>query len=235
MRLLASRSILTLRRDGRFTLTRLGRALRSDDPNSVASMVTFVGSPQRWAHWSNALHSVRTGRSAMAEIRKMPVFEYLDTDPEFAAIFNNAMTAMSTIAIETAFPAYDFTDRRRIVDIGGGHGALLSGALRHAPQARGVLYDLPAVVAGAGQQLTAAGVSTRCDAEGGSFFDTVPAGGDAHLMKNIIHDWDDEKSLAILRISVRPSPPTASCCCSSRYCPKGRPITWACWSTSRCR
>jgi hypothetical protein len=199
MRLLASYSILQLRRDGRFSLTRLGRTLRRDDPTSVAAMVTMVGSPQHWEHWGGALGAVRTGRTAVETIRGLSTFDYLDTDPEFAKIFNDAMTGTSTVAIETAVPAYDFSDRRLVVDVGGGHGALLAAVLKQAPQARGVLFDLPSVVTGAGPAIDAAGVSSRCAVEGGSFFDAVPAGGDAYLMKTVIHDWDDEKSVAILR------------------------------------
>jgi O-methyltransferase domain/Dimerisation domain len=192
MRLLASNSLLKLRRDGRFELTRLGRTLRRDDPSSVAAMVTMVGSPQHWEHWGAALQSVKTGRPAIEILRGVPTFEYIGSDPEFAEIFNDAMTATSTVAIETAVPAYDFSDRKLIVDVGGGHGALLGAVLAQAPDAHGVLFDLPSVVAGAA-------VSSRYTAEGGSFFDAVPAGGDAYLMKTVIHDWDDEKSVTILR------------------------------------
>lgn len=199
MRLLASYSVFKLRRDGRFELGRLGRTLCRDDPASAAAMITMVGSRQHWEHWGNTLYAVQTGKSAAEELRGMPVFEYLDTDPEFAKIFNNAMTSTSSIAIETAVPAYDFSDRRLIVDVGGGHGALLAAVLKAAPEARGILFDLPSVVASAGPQFEAAGVTSRCSVEGGSFFDSVPAGGDAYLAKTVIHDWDDEKSVAILR------------------------------------
>lgn len=199
MRLLASYSLLKLRRDGRFALTRLGRTLRRDDPASVAPMITFVGSARHWEHWSHALDAVKTGKSSAAAIRGMPVFEYLQTDPEFAEIFNNAMTGASSLAIETAVPAYDFTDRKLIVDVGGGHGALLAAVLEQTPNARGVLFDLPSVIAGAGAPLEVAGVSARCERQGGSFFESVPAGGDAYLLKSIIHDWDDEQSVQILR------------------------------------
>lgn len=199
MRLLASYSILELRRDGRFELTRLGRTLRRDAPNSVAALATMVGSRQHWEHWGSMLHSVRTGQTAIEAIRGVPTFDYMATDPEFAEIFNDAMTGTSTVAIETAVPAYDFSDRRLIVDVGGGRGALLAAVLRQAPQARGVLFDLPSVVADAADLLESAGVASRCGIEGGSFFDAVPAGGDAYLLKAVIHDWDDEKSVAILR------------------------------------
>lgn len=109
------------------------------------------------------------------------------------------MTGMSTVAIEAAVPRYDFADRRLIVDVGGGHGALLAAVLAQAPDAEGVLFDLPSVIDGAGSLLDAAGVRGRCALTGGSFFDSVPDGGDAYLLKTIVHDWDDESSLSILR------------------------------------
>ncbi|UVO11478.1 acetylserotonin O-methyltransferase [Mycobacterium sp. SVM_VP21] len=197
MRALASNSVLKLRRDGRFALTRTGRALVSGNPASVAPMVTFVGHPAHREHWSNLEHSVRTGQTAVSKVRGMSFFEYTDTDPELAQVFNDAMTGASAVAIESAVPAYDFSTSKLIVDVGGGHGALLAAVLRQAPDTRGVLFDLPQVVAGA--EATVADVASRCDIQGGSFFESVPAGGDTYLLKTVIHDWDDEQSLAILR------------------------------------
>lgn len=197
MRALASHSVLKLRRDGRFALTRTGRALVSDNPNSVAPMLAFVGHPAHREHWSNLEHSVRTGETAVSKVRGMSFFDYTDTDPELAQVFNDAMTGASAVSIESAVPAYDFSNSKLIVDVGGGHGALLAAVLRKAPDARGVLFDLPQVVAGAGATL--ADVASRCDLTGGSFFDSVPTGGDTYLLKTVIHDWDDEQSLTILR------------------------------------
>ncbi|ORV50798.1 hydroxyneurosporene methyltransferase [Mycolicibacter engbaekii] len=199
MRALASHSVFKLRRDGRFALTRVGRALVSDNPAGVAPMMAFVGHPRHREHWSQLEHSVRTGETAVDELRGMPIFEYLDTDPELAQVFNDAMTGASAIAIESAVPAYDFSSSKLIVDVGGGHGALLAAVLRRAPDARGVLFDLPQVVAGAGAAMSAAGVASRCDVQGGSFFESVPVGGDTYLLKTVIHDWDDDRSRAILR------------------------------------
>lgn len=202
MRALASRSVFKLRRDGRFALTRIGRALVSGEATSMAPMIAFIGSRPHWEHWGDLEHSVRTGQTAVSRVRGMEFFDYLDTDPDFARVFNDAMTGTSTVAIENAVPAYDFSNFRRIVDVGGGHGALLSAVLRAAPAARGVLFDLPSVVADASDTdgpLTVAGVAQRCDVEGGSFFESVPADGDAYLLKTIIHDWDDERALEILR------------------------------------
>lgn len=199
MRALAGQSVLTMHRDGRFALTRTGRALVSDDPASVAPMIAFIGNPAHREHWSELEHSVRTGETAVEKVRGMPIFSYLETDPELAQVFNNAMTGASAMAIESAVPAYDFSACKLIVDVGGGHGALLAAVLGQAPGARGVLFDVPQVAAGAGDVLTAAGVAGRCEVQGGSFFESVPAGGDTYLLKTVIHDWDDDRSLAILR------------------------------------
>lgn len=199
LRALASRSVLKARRDGRFALTRLGRALRSGDPQSMAPMISFIGSRTHREHWSELTHAVRTGRTAVSKLRGAEVFDYLETDPEFAALFDAAMTGGSRAVNERAVPTYDFSDRRLIVDVGGGQGGLLSAVLAQAPGARGLLFDRPSVVAGAAAVLGPAGVAERCDVEGGSFFDAVPAGGDAYLLKAIVHDWDDEHAVAILR------------------------------------
>ncbi|WP_051015412.1 methyltransferase [Mycolicibacterium vaccae] len=198
MRALASRSVLRLRRDGTFALTRLGAALRADHPESMAPMIAFVGSPRHWEHWGELTHSVRTGRTSVEKLRGVPIFDYLDTDPDFARLFDEAMTGGSRAVIENAVPAYDFSSRRLVVDVGGGQGGLLAAILDRTPEARGILFDRPSVVAGAAAVLGPAGVQSRCRVEGGSFFDAVPAGGDTYVLKAIIHDWDDRDSVSIL-------------------------------------
>lgn len=223
MRALASNSVLKLRRDGRFALTRTGRALVSDNPAGVAPMVAFIGAPAHREHWSNLEHSVRTGETAVSKVRGMSFFEYTDTDPELAQIFNDAMTGASAVAIETAVPTYDFSTSKLIVDVGGGHGALLAAVLRQAPDARGVLFDLPQVVAGAGATVTAAGVASRCDLAGGSFFESVPSGGDTYLLKTVIHDWDDARSLEILRNVRRAIAPGGKMLLFEMVLPEGAP------------
>lgn len=199
MRALASKGVFKLRRDGRFALTPIGRALCSDSAGTMAPMVAMTGSRWHWEHWGDLTESVRTGGTAVERLRGTGIFDYLDQNPEYAKAFNDAMTGVSRLAIDAAVPVYDFTDRRMIVDVGGGHGALLSAVLAAAPDAKGVLFDQPSVIADAGVVLAAAGVTSRCTLTGGSFFESVPSGGDAYLLKAIIHDWDDEKSLHILR------------------------------------
>lgn len=199
MRALASKGVLRHRSDGKFALTPMGEALRADTPGSMRDMVLFIGHPAHWEDWGNFLDSVRTGETAVLKLRGKSFFDYLDTDAELAAAFNNAMSAMSDLATEPVLAAYDFTGFRRIVDVGGGHGRLLATILGGAPDAHGVLYDLPSVVDGAGPTLDTAGVADRCTVADGSFLESVPEGGDAYVMKSIIHDWDEDSALGILR------------------------------------
>lgn len=159
MRALASRAVLNQKRDGRFALTPMGQALRSDHPASIRPMISFIGSREHWEDWGGLLYSVRTGQTATAMMRGKSYFEHLDENPYQAAIFNDAMTSMAALANEAALPAYDFTPFRLIVDIGGGHGKLISEILRRAPEAKGILYDLSSVVDGAVSVLEAAGVA----------------------------------------------------------------------------
>jgi hypothetical protein len=158
-----------------------------------------VGDPAQWEHWGSLLHSVKTGEPAPIKLRGTTFFEYLDTNPELAAVFNDAMTSMSAMSTDPVVAVFDFSGFRRIVDVGGGHGSLLAAVLQSAPDAHGVLFDLPSVVEGAPPVLDAAGVGDRCTVSAGSFMDAVPEGGDAYLLKTIIHDWDEETALLILR------------------------------------
>lgn len=198
MRALAANGVLRQRRDGRFALTAMGESLRAGVPGTVRDLVLWFGHPKRWEDWGHLLHTVQTGEPASEMLRGMPTFDYLETDPELAAAFNSAMTSGSEIAIQTSLAAYDFSRYRTVVDVGGGHGRLLSAILTIAPQACGVLFDLPSVVEGAGPQLQQAGVAQRCEVVGGSFFESVPDGADAYVMKSILHDWSDEDCGRIL-------------------------------------
>jgi SAM-dependent methyltransferase len=199
MRALASKGVLRQRRDGRFALTSIGKALCTGTPGSMRDMVLWVGHPKRWEDWGHLLHTVKTGQPALEMLRGMAAFEYLETDPELAELFNNAMTSNSEFTIYSTLAAYDFGGYRTIVDVGGGHGRLLSMILAKVPQARGVLFDLPSVVDGAEPELKRVGVADRCAVVRGSFFESVPEGGDAYVLKSIIHDWSDDDAERILR------------------------------------
>lgn len=181
-----------------YRLTDVGELLREDNPHSLRAMALFQGAAPHWLGWGNFLHAVQTGESAFEKVHGQPFFDYCQTDAEFSAAFNGAMTGMSAMAAEAVVGAYDFSGIQRLVDVGGGHGYLLSRILQANPGLRGCVYDLPHVVAGAQAVINAAGVADRCETVGGSFFETVPP-ADAYISKNIIHDWDDEHSRTILR------------------------------------
>jgi hypothetical protein len=133
-------------------------------------------------------------------------FAYLAQHPEADRVFNEAMTGYTTQLVGAVADAYDFSPFQTIVDVGGGFGTLLAAVLRRHPAARGIVFDQPHVVDVAGEQLAAAGVVERCTAVGGDFFVGVPAGGDAYILAQILHDWDDERSVALLRQCRRVMP-----------------------------
>jgi hypothetical protein len=161
-------------------------------------MALFQGSLPHWRSWGSFLYSVQTGKPAFEYVHGQSFFDYCQTDDEFASAFNGAMTGMSRRVAEAIVEAYDFSTINKLVDVGGGHGHLLASILRKYPHMQGVVFDLPGVVSGAQATINDAELNGRCEAIGGSFFESVPA-GDAYIAKHIIHDWDDEHSLRILR------------------------------------
>ncbi len=181
-----------------FSLTPLGATLRSG-PGSLRGAVRFYGHPFRMHAWEEFLYSVRTGERAFDRAYGAPLFDWLKDHPKEAEVFNAAMSSLTGRLVQDVVASYDFASIGTLVDVGGGHGTLLATLLKANASMRGVLFDLPGVVAGARETLSAHGVADRCTVVGGSFFDSVPSGGDAYIMKSIIHDWDDDESLTILR------------------------------------
>ena len=198
LRALISRGIFRQRRDGRYDLTPLADTLRSDADVSMAGMARWVGSAQQREHWNHLADAVRTGRAVIPELRGKPAFEYLADEPELAEIFNHAMTSVSELSIAPVIAAYDFSPYKTIVDVGGGHGRLLAAILAATPDARGVLFDLPQVVAGAPTLLREHHAQDRVRIVEGSFLERVPEDGDAYVLKNVIHDWPDNDAAHIL-------------------------------------
>ncbi len=198
LRALTSRGLFRLRRDGRYELTSLGNCLRSDAEVSLRGFARFLGAPQHREHWSHLTDVIRTGRPVVPELRGKPFFEYLADEPEFAEIFNAAMTNGSELAIAAVTKEYDFSRYGTVVDVGGGHGRLLAAILKATPLAHGVLHDLPHVVASAPALLAERRVQERVKIIPGSFFDAIPDGGDAYVLKNVIHDWPDGDAVRIL-------------------------------------
>ncbi len=199
LRALAARNIFARRDDGRYELTPLADLLRSDAPVSMAATARFIGARQHREHWSLLTEAIRTGNTVVPALRGKGFFDYMGDEPAFGQIFNDAMTSLSGAAIGPVVEAYDFASFGTVVDVAGGHGRLLAAILASAPGIQGVLYDLPDVIAGAMPLLRELRVADRVRLAEGSFFDGVPAGGDAYVLKHIIHDWDDEPSVRILR------------------------------------
>lgn len=193
-----------------FRLTSLGNALRSDVPEAVTGWAAFVGRPYHWQAWSELLHSVQTGENAFRFVFGEDVWAYRESHPDENAVFDAAMTTQSRFVAQAVLDAYDFTPFGTVVDVGGGRGAFLSAVLNRYPRARGVLFDQPHVVAGSAELLSAAGVADRCHVDAGSFFDRVPVGGDAYVLKNIIHDWEDDPAVEILTSCRRDMPDAAT-------------------------
>jgi hypothetical protein len=185
--------------DGRFCLTPLAEYLRTDAPMSLRPWAINVGQLYYWTSWGHLLESVRTGKPAFSHLYGTTVWDYRADHPEEEAIFMKAMTALSAGVADAVARSYDFSGIDVLVDVGGGEGSLLAAILAANPTLRGILFDQPHVVAAAGATLERVGVSDRCQIVGGSFFDTVPAGADAYLLKSIVHDWDDAPAIDILR------------------------------------
>ena len=199
LRALAALGVFEERDDRMFASTPLGDALRSDADESLARWAAFMGRPYYWAAWGNLLHSVRTGENAFRHVHGVDVWGYRAAHSEEGEAFDRAMGDLTRSANRALLDAYDFGRYETLVDVGGGRGALLAGVLVRNAGVRGVLFDQPQVVESAWETFAQAGVSDRVQVVGGSFFEGVPAGGDAYLLKWIVHDWEDEEAIAILR------------------------------------
>jgi hypothetical protein len=200
LRALASVGVFAEGEGGRFRLTPLAQTLRSDRPGSLRDFARMMVDDYNWAPWGRLLEGVKSGGTPFDEHFAMPVFAYLRQNPEKERVFSASMASISGTENEAVARAYPFGEIGRLVDVGGAHGHLLATILRRHRRVRGVLFDQPQVVAAARQTgfLAAPALRKRSDVQGGSFFDAVPQGADAYLMKYVLHDWDDGKCVKIL-------------------------------------
>jgi ubiquinone/menaquinone biosynthesis C-methylase UbiE len=192
---------------GRLKLTAAGSLLRSDVPGSLRNIALMLGGETTWRAWGELRHAVRTGETAFEHLFGMRSFQHLALHPERAAIFDAYMGDLTRRSTAAILASHNFSRYRHIVDVGGGNGALLSGILAAVPEAEGAIFDTAAGIAGAGRRLEQAGVADRCRIIAGDFFATVPAGGDAYILKSILHDWEDDRAVVILencRRAMRP-------------------------------
>ncbi len=198
LRLLAANGVLTEEEGGRFSLTPIGASLRSRVPGSMRAAALLFGGITQQA-WGDLLHSVETGEPAFRRVFGLEPFDYMAEHPDEAANFDAAMADFTKHIAVAVAAAYDFSPFRRIVDVGGGNGALLAGILHANPTLTGVLFDLPQVAERAAAVLRDLGLADRCEIVGGDVFKEVPGGGDAYLLKHVIHDWNDDRAAAILK------------------------------------
>jgi hypothetical protein len=198
LRALASRGLFQDDGNKGFSLTPAAEPLRRDDPHSVRPQALWSGSEEYRRAWGDLGYSVRTGRPAFDHVFGKPFFEHLAEDRAFAKIFSDVMTRSSSDEGAAIAAAHDFSGYRRIVDVGGGHGVLLSAVLDRHPGPLGVLFDLPEVVGTAGGAIDRHVGAGRAEKVAGDFFESVPPGEDAYLFKWIIHDWDDDAAIRIL-------------------------------------
>jgi hypothetical protein len=198
LRALAALGVFREHEGRRYSLSSMGACLRSDSAHPVRPYAVFAAQKHQWDAWGALLHSVRTGENAFRAVHGVSSWEYRARDPAQNAIFNAAMTGNSRRIDAAVAQAYDFGRHARIADVGGGQGALLAALLQRNPASRGVLLDRPHVVAGAPAVFATAGVAGRVDIVGGDMFEAVPAGCDAHVLKYILHDWDDARCSVLL-------------------------------------
>ena len=199
LRFLAMAGIFAEKSDGKFELTPVAELLCSDAPNSMRDYAIMMGEDWIWQAYGELMHTVKTGEIAHDKVQGMSSFEYYAQNEEVGKIFNRAMTNLSLLSAPAIVEGYDFSGINKLVDIAGGHGLLLAAILKANPHLQGILFDLPFVIEGAGELLENEGVTARTEKVSGDFFESVPAGADAYLMKHIIHDWNDEQSVKILR------------------------------------
>lgn len=197
LRALASVGVFKEVQAGEFALTPMAEVLRSDITGSLRPMALMRGQWQ-YAAWGELLHSVTTGGSAFEKLFEQPMFDFLASDPARGALFDAAMTSIHGRETALLLDAFDFGEAARVIDVGGGNGSLLAAILRKHPLLQGTLFDLPSVIDRARTNTALDDVRQRLRFVSGSFFESIPNGGDVYLMRHIIHDWNDDQSTTIL-------------------------------------
>jgi hypothetical protein len=196
LRFLASHGLFRETENRKFDHTPLSAALRSDTPGSYRAGAQMFH--HLFAGWEGLHHSVQTGAPGFNKVFGAPIFDYIQTHPEMGPVFDAGMTSLNFYETTTMLEAYDFSGINVLADIGGGNGSLLCAVLPRYPHMSGILFDLGHVIGRAKERLKAAGLSERCTAIEGSFFESIPAGADAYFFRHIIHDWTDEQCAQIL-------------------------------------
>ena len=219
LRALTSISIVLEREDGRFELTETGRLLGADTPGSMAAWAELCGTSS-WVAWGRLDECVRSGTSARKQGSGAGGFDHLAKDDVAALLFNRAMVGLSRPVAASVATEVDFAGVNRVVDVGGGFGELIAAILCVHPRVNGVLFDMGHAIGRAHDFLAAAGVANRCELVAGDFFEEVPPGADAYLLKSVLHDWDDEQCKAILLNCAKAMPAHARLLIVERLMPE---------------
>ncbi|MCI0569280.1 MAG: acetylserotonin O-methyltransferase [Myxococcaceae bacterium] len=209
LRALVSGGIFALGSDGRFRNNRMSEPLRSNTPQSCLHWADYFGSASNLRAWADVEGTVRTGQSAFERVHGMSVWQWFALNPGEGRVFADVMVDLTDLEAAAVARAYPFGEHTRVCDVAGGRGTLLAEVLLHHPGVRGVLFDSPEVVRAAAPLLEARGVSGRVELQVGNFFDAVPEGCDAYVLKDVLHDWDDARALHILSTCRRAMAPGA--------------------------
>ncbi|GAA6620103.1 methyltransferase [Scytonema sp. NUACC26] len=199
LRALSSHGIFAEGENRQFQLTPLGECLQTDIPGSMRDFAIILGEPWFWQVCGSLLHSVKTGKNAFENVFGMEPFAYLAQHPERAQILSEAINAFTSSIIPALLASYDLSAIGKIVDVSGGQGTFIAEILKANPTMKGILFDQPPVAQGARRYIEAQGVAERCEIMGGNFCEFVPSGGDAYILKQILHTCNDESALTILK------------------------------------
>ncbi len=221
LRALASYGVFAEDEQQRFANTPKSEPLRADIPASMRPMALFFGDETMVTPWHTLLHSVTSGKPAFEHVYGMHHFDYMARHADKAKVFDDAMVSLSAAVNAALVKGYDFSPFASIIDIAGGYGSTLCTILRANPGLRGILFDMPHVIEGARAYIATQGLAERCDVVGGDFFQSVPAGAGAYFMKHIIHDWDDERCVKLLRTCHAAMPARAKLLVCERIVPPG--------------
>jgi hypothetical protein len=198
MRLLASVGVFAELPGRIFALTSTSELLRRDVAGSMRDMVLWVSNPFHFRVWSALAHSIQTGQPAVEKVCGQSCFDAIFDDPEVACDFNSAMTCFSRQTAPRLLETYNFSGIDTLMDVAGGHGAILCEVLSRYPEMKGILFDLPNVIQEANRHIGSLKLDHRCKTIAGDFFQGIPAGADAYYMQHVLHDWADEPALRIL-------------------------------------
>jgi hypothetical protein len=208
LRGLVAQGVLAEGADGEFTNTELGEIFREGAPGSRRPMAMMMIPHDYWS-WGHFMETLRTGVTGQQLAHAGTLWDSIARDPDFAALFNQAMASNSEAVVDFVSAEGDFANASLVVDVGGGKGGLAGGIVARHPHLRGLVCDLPAGLTEARDYLAGLGVGERCAVAECNFFESIPAGGDVYLLKDILHDWPDDKAAAIMSVCRRAMEPGA--------------------------